>query len=367
MFEGKIENSIHTKRGRKTKSEKNDFSVKNREFCSDIRSLFNYLVSLIESNEHCCFSGLKKFFQEKKESDAGNDKGYACGVFCNAKRLALIRKKLDEIEHNNSNSRKISEIIEEAKIVVELIKEMAWEMAISNVNLIYPIASRFSKNKGGDFDKCLFDDLTGEGIEGLLRATYYYDGRNGCEFSTYANWWIRQAITRSLMDKYGHLVRLPVHVSETINQLLKVEKSLSDELESSVTYHDISMKTGVPVETISIFLGMKIIYWDCPVNDGSDLPISENMCREYNLSKELDPEVKMEGKDLSEKVLKVLSTLTSREEQIIRGRFGIGGGGGNTLDEMGEKFNVTRERIRQLEGKALKTLRYRFIENKLTL
>ena len=243
----------------------------------------------------------------------------------------------------------MEEELELADLILEGDEQAKNRLAEANLRLVVSIAKRYV-GRG-----MLFLDLIQEGNIGLMKAVDKFDVSKGYKFSTYATWWIRQAITRAIADQ-ARTIRVPVHMVETINKLARIQRQLTLELNREPTEDELAKKMGISVDKIrEIYkISQEPVSLETPIGEEDDSHLGDFIKDERNVS----PEEYATNEMLKDEIADVLLTLTEREEKVIKLRFGLEDGKSRTLEEVGQMFGVTRERIRQIEAKALRKLRH---------
>jgi len=314
---------------------------------------------------------IKSQFEKKQEIRKTQPKGDGATKKQMDKKLKVVDQKIEESLANlNLNKKILEELIrrmtkqvrylddKEARAIKKRLAEIIEtenslkvvknRLIQANLRLVINIAKKYL-NRG-----LSFLDLIQEGNMGLMKAAEKYDYQKGYKFSTYSTWWIRQAITRAIAD-YARTIRVPVHVLETMNKITKVTISLFQELGREPNLEEISNKAGLPLEKVRKIMKVS----NEPISIETPIGDDESKLGDFIADpKSPSPFMELVGISLKEEIDKVLSTLTPREEKVIKMRLGIGEKTDYTLEEVGEVFGLTRERIRQIEAKALRKLKH---------
>jgi RNA polymerase primary sigma factor len=301
------------------------------------------------------FSFLKACAEELSVPEEGGKKFKTLAL--SKEELMEVMKRIEEAKQNihsvedktTTSQRELKKIDREIDEGLRKSKAAKGELIKANLRLVVSIAKKYT-NRG-----LQFLDLIQEGNIGLMKAVDKFEYQRGYKFSTYATWWIRQAITRAIADQ-ARTIRIPVHMIETINKLIKISRTLVQEHGREPSPEEIADRMGFPLEKVRkvLKIAKEPISLETPIGEEEDSHLGD-FIEDKKIMSPIDAVTKF---DLGEQTRKVMTTLTPREEKVLRKRFGVGEKADHTLEEVGREFNVTRERIRQIEAKALRKLRH---------
>src|SRR5467141_1933244 len=327
-----------------------------RELAIQIRTAEREIVSCMRRlgiSGEAGAEALKKLCRERKDFLAVKRK-----TSCSEEALTEIKKiyqaarsRIRQLETEEAlvSAEEIKDAVKHLDVAEEKVKRGKAELVEANLRLVVSIAKKYT-NRG-----LQFLDLIQEGNIGLMKAVDKFEYRRGYKFSTYATWWIRQAITRAIADQ-ARTIRIPVHMIETINKLIRTSRALVQELGREPTSEEIAKRMDIPVSKVRkvLKIAQEPISLETPIGEEEDSHLGD-FIEDRGVVSPADAVININLKEMTEQVL---NTLTPREERVIKMRFGLEDGTEHTLEEVGQNFAVTRERIRQIEAKALRKLRH---------
>jgi RNA polymerase primary sigma factor len=281
---------------------------------------------------------VRRRWEQISELDRGNRRSHNPAA---ARELRLLEKRA------GLPRKHLGPLLEQIDRNDRTVRQAKRELMEANLRLVVSVAKRYL---GSDLSLL---DLVQEGNIGLMKAVDRFQYRRGFKFSTYATWWIRQAITRAIAD-HSRTIRIPVHMVETLNRISRVNRNLVNEIGREPTPEELAQRTGVPAKKVRLILesSRKPLSLETPIGEDSELG---DFLEDKSAG---SPNESLLNQDLTTQVERALSMLSPKEKEILRLRFGIGEEGEHTLEEVGKRFEVTRERIRQIEAKALRKLRH---------